>query len=222
VPTAPSPAPVGSVVIDHAATAKKSKKGIVAWALAAVAALAAGAFGVLWAGKSSDADKLSKEKATLVSEKAGLQDELDTTKGDLDSTKKDLESTQQDLDSATGEKDDLQSKVDDLDSQVTQLEAELKTAKAAAASGKPSAATYAPRMSLQLGQSIGQNASPALTDAEASCLGAGVIDRVGVDTIFIDIVDAQGTPSDEVLGKLGVAGLRAADACGITPDRLGL
>jgi len=230
VPAAPLPsvdAPASSVVLGPAAV-KGSKRGAIAWSLAAVATLAAGAFGVLWAGKSSDADKLSKDKTALLTTQADLQDQLDTATSTLATAQKDLDEARSDLENAKGDKDDLQEKVDDLSGQVDGLTGQVdelnKRLKAAQnGTATPSAAEFAPRFSLLMGQSIGDNADPPLNDTEATCLGAGLIDRVGFDALLTAVVASPtGTPTTAFLTKVGNAGIEAATACGLSQDRLGL
>ena len=79
---------------------------------------------------------------------------------------------------------------------------------------------YAPKASLEIGRSIGDAASPALTDAEARCLGGGAIDLLGLDVIFE--LSFSETPTDEQFLQVLTATLRAVDQCGLTLKRLGV
>jgi len=115
--------------------------------------------------------------------------------------------------------DDLQAKVDELDTEVATLTLQIRAAENEPTTGV-SARDYAPAASLDLGRGFGENADPPLTDDEATCLGASIIDRVGIDFLFVDLMNTEGGPSDEQFARLGVAGLRAADECGIPLDRL--
>lgn len=222
-PTAamPSVAPApSSVVLSTNSPAAPKKKGVLAWALAGIAAIAAVVFAILWVGKSGDADDLTTERKALVAEKSTLEDELATAKADLETAQGDLDSTSADLDAATTKATDLESQIDDLTGQVDDLTGELEAAQNQPATGAK-AIDYAPGLSLGLGQALGSNASPPLSEAEALCLGSNILDRAGVDLLFIDYFEDI-EPTDAEANKIGRAFLDASDACSIDFSRLNL
>lgn len=222
-PTVPmpsmTPAP-SSVVLSANAPAAPKKKGVLAWALAGIAAIAAIVFAILWVGKSGDADDLTTERNALVAEKGTLEGELATANSDLESTKGELESATSDLDAATAKAEDLQSEIDGLSTQVDDLTAELEAAQDQPATGTK-AADYAPRLSLGLGQALGANADPALSDDEALCLGSNLIDIAGIDLVFGDYFEEIELTEDEA-NRFGRAFILAAASCGIEFTRLNL
>lgn len=222
-PTAamPSVAPApSSVVLSANAPAAPKKKGVLAWALAGIAAIAAIVFAILWVGKSGDADDLTTERNALVAEKGTLEGELATANSDLESTKGELESATSDLDAATAKAEDLQSEIDGLSTQVDDLTAELEAAQNQPATGTK-AADYAPRLSLGLGQALGANADPALSDDEALCLGSNLIDIAGIDLVFGDYFEEIELTEDEA-NRFGRSFILAAASCGIEFTRLNL
>mgnify|MGYP000887851503 CR=1 FL=1 len=82
---------------------------------------------------------------------------------------------------------------------------------------------------LQAGQALGLRLAQRQFGRRAALIG-GAGDVVGLLLVGqrlprqVDqlLVGSDGEPSDEIIAQLGVAGLRAAAECGLTPARLGL
>jgi uncharacterized protein YoxC len=220
-PTMPTPtveapviAPASSVVLSRDSAPKERRtRSIVPWAIAAVLGLAAIAFAVLWVGESSDADDLSKTNDSLTAENATLTSDLAATNEELTAAQADLAAAKADLESANATTDDLSSQVDDLSSQVADLQQQVDDLEAAAGDHQISDA-----VALGLGQSFGEGADPAFTDAEATCMGHAIYDIVGVETLLEFSVTANPTP--EQLAQLIIDLSAAADQCSIDLNRL--
>lgn len=209
VPTAPMPSVVLSTEAEVAKHPKAKRGRALPWVLTALFVVAAAVFAFLWVGKSGDADDLTKERD-------GLNGQVDQLQADLAAANTSLDEANAAAEEKDAENTDLQDQIAELQAQIDTLETQIESAEAAGGS----AVNFAPQTSLKLGQSVGQKASPPLTDEEATCLGGSIIDRVGMDFLF-EVWFGESEPTDAQLERLGVAGLRAADECGISDARLG-
>ena len=191
------------------------KRGVLAWALAGIAAVAAIVFAVLWVGKSGDADDLTTERNFLVAEKAGLEDTLATAQSDLTEAKAELDTATSDLDVATSDIDDLQAEVDERQAQVDDLTSRLEAAQSQPDGGQ---GTISDSLALRLAQSLSIDADPPLTDAEHICLGHAFYAEVGLEAIVELGITPE--PTDEQLSRLVLGLFRSATLCELDMDRL--
>ncbi len=196
---APPPLPPVSVVV--AEPAPKRKGGTLPWILAALATVAAVVFAVLWVSTKGDLDDANAAKASVAADLADAKSTADDLQSQLDTS-------QSDLDTANDAMGALQAQLDEVTADLKRVEAGGNNLE------------ISDETALGLGRSFTDGADPALTDAEATCIGRAFIQELGISLLLELGANPEGVSVEKQI-EAARAVSAAAETCDVELDRLG-